>query len=166
MTPLELIAILALTGYAVYTQTRVTEIKGAAGQYRMAILYAAIGLVAGGFNLPSGPWGWGMLAFSLTLSALVGLFRGYRTDIWRDVDGRIFRKGNALTITLFLALVASKFALGTVAYFTGVDDGAGFGEVLVMIAVMIAVQGKIMWSRAQALKANETSARAVDRQRV
>jgi hypothetical protein len=106
-----------------------------------------------------------MLAFSPALSAVVGLGRGYRTNIWREADGRIFRKGNALTIGLFVALVASKFALGTVAYFTGIDDGAGFGEMLVMIAIMVAFQAQIMWTRAEALRAASDAA-TQDRQRV
>lgn len=153
MSPTELVAILALTAYAIYMQTKVAEIKGGTGMYKMALIYGIVGLAIGGFNLPSGPWGWGMLVLSFVLSALVGLARGYRTNIWREADGRIFRKGNAVTIALFLALVASKFVLGTVAYFNHIDDGAGFGEIMVMIAIMIAFQAQIMWTRAQALGA-------------
>lgn len=165
MSPLELVAILALTGYAIYTQTKVTEITGGGNRFKLALIYGVVGLAVGGFDLPSGPWGWGMLAFGLALSAVVGLARGYKTNIWRDADGRIFRKGNALTISLFLALVASKFVLGTVAYFNGIDDGAGFGEILVMIAIMVAFQAQIMWTRAQALGAG-SDATTQDRQRV
>ena len=51
-------------------------------------------------------------------------------------------------MALFVGLVATKFALGTLAYFWHVDDGAGLGEVLVMIAVMIAVQAELVSRRA------------------
>ena len=153
MTPFDLVAILALTGYAIYKQTVVSEVAGA-GRFRLAVIYGVVGLVFGGFNLPSGPWGIGMLVFSLALSALVGLARGRRTTMWTGPEGRIMARGNAVTIGLFVALVVTKFALGTVAYFTGVDDGAGFGEVLIMIAIMVAFQAQIMWQRAQALRAS------------
>jgi hypothetical protein len=60
---------------------------------------------------------------------------------------------------MFVALVASKFVLGTVAYFTGINDGAGFGEIMVMIAIMIAFQALIMSRRAQELRGGfETAA--------
>ena len=153
MTPFDIVAILALTAFAIYRQTKTTEVK-AQGRYKMAIIYGVVGLAVGGFNLPSGAWGIGMLVFSLALSALVGVARGYRTDMWAEPDGRTFSRGNVLTISLFIALVVSKFALGTVSYFTGIDDGAGFGEVLVMIAVMIAFQAEIIWRRAQTLGAS------------
>ena len=67
-------------------------------------------------------------------------------------DGpRVVSQGTALTIGLFLGLVGVKFALGTLAYFTGISDGGGFGEVLFMIAIMVALQAQIMWRRAQVL---------------
>lgn len=166
MSPIEIVAILAMTGYAIYTQTKVSEITGGGARFKMAVIYAIVGLAVGGFDLPSGVWGWAMLVFGLALSAVVGLARGYRTNIWNDADGRIFRQGNATTITLFIALVASKFALGTLAYFMAIDDGAGFGEIMVMIAIMIAVQAQIMWNRAQTLSAGTADTAAQDRQRV
>jgi hypothetical protein len=67
-------------------------------------------------------------------------------------DTKVWRQGNAVTVGLFLGLVATKFALGTLAYFWHIDDGAGFGEVLLMIAIMIAVQAQIIHRRALALQ--------------
>ena len=64
---------------------------------------------------------------------------------------RLVTQGTALTIGLFLGLVVVKFALGIFAYFTGIGDGGGFGEVLFMIAIMVALQAQIMWRRAQVL---------------
>ena len=34
-----------------------------------------------------------------------------------EADGQVVRKGNAVTIALFVGLVAAKFVIGTVAYF-------------------------------------------------
>ena len=117
----------------------------------MAIIYAVIGVAVGGFMLPAGAVGWGLLVFSLALSAVVGVIRGRRTDVWMQHDGRVVRKGNAITIILFLGLVGAKFALGTFAYFDHISDGAGFGEIMVMIAIMIAVQAEIVYRRSQNL---------------
>ena len=61
--------------------------------------------------------------------------------------------GHPLTIGLFLGLVAAKFAIGTACYFLHISDDGGFGEILVMIAVMIAFQAETIWRRAQVLGA-------------
>ena len=59
-----------------------------------------------------------------------------------------------MTVALFVGLIGTKFALGTLAYFWHVNDGAGLGEVLAMIAVMIAVQAELVARRAAALRAS------------
>lgn len=150
MSPFEIAAILAMTVYAIYKQTVVSKVS-AQGRFKMAVIYAVIGVAVGGFMLPKGPLGWGLLVFGLALSAAVGVIRGRRTDIWMEQDGQVVRKGNAVTIALFVGLVAAKFALGTVAYFAHISDGAGFGEIMVMIAIMIAFQAEIVYRRSQAL---------------
>jgi len=40
-------------------------------------------------------------------------------------------------------LVLAKFAIGTVAYVVGISDGGGFGEILLMIALMVAFQAVV-----------------------
>jgi hypothetical protein len=62
-----------------------------------------------------------------------------------------------LTIGLFVGLVAVKFGLGAVAYVAGLSDDGGFGEILLMIALMVAVQAEIIWRRARATLAAETT---------
>jgi hypothetical protein len=52
---------------------------------------------------------------------------------------------------LFLGLVAAKFAIGTAAYFLHISDDGGFGEILIMIAIMVAFQAQLIWQRAQSL---------------
>jgi hypothetical protein len=147
MSPIEIAIIIAMTGYAIYRQTVVSVVANQ-NRFKLAIIYGIVGLVAGGFALPHGPAGYGLLIAGLALSAVVGVARGYRTDIWMEPDGRIVRKGNALTILLFVGLVAAKFAMGVLAYFKGIQDGAGFGEIMVMIAIMIAFQAEIVHRRA------------------
>lgn len=152
MTPIEIVAILALTAWAIYRQTRATKLSFDFGRFRMAIIYAVIGLIVGGFDLPSGWLGWVLIVAGLVLSFVVGLARGRYTKLWADDAGNIWSQGTALTIGLFVGLIAAKFALGVLAYFLHVDDGEGFGEVLILIAIMIAVQAEIVHRRALAMK--------------
>lgn len=151
MSAYEIIAILALTAWAVYRQTIVSEVTFTNARFTMAAIYAVVGLTVGGFDTPGGWAGWAMIVIGLALSFIVGLVRGRHTRLW-VADNRVWRQGNAVTVGLFLGLVATKFALGTLAYFWHIDDGAGFGEVLLMIAIMIAVQAQIIHRRALALQ--------------
>lgn len=149
MSPIEIIALLALVGYAVYRQTRQSEVSGSA-RFNLAIIYAVAGLLIGGFTLPHTPAEILVLAIGLALSVVVGLARGRLTHLWTE-DGRVYSRGTPLTIGLFLGLIAAKFAIGTACYFLHITDDGGFGEILVMIAIMIAFQAEIIWRRAQAL---------------
>jgi hypothetical protein len=148
MSPIEIIAILALTTWSIYKQTQRTEVT-ASGRFKMSIVYGIVGLCVGGFDTPSGAAGYAMIGFGLLLSLIVGLARGGLTRVWLASDGRVLKQGTAVTVGLFVGMIAVKFALGTWAYFAHIDDGAGFGEVLLMIALMLAVQGQIVWRRAQ-----------------
>ncbi len=152
MSPIGIVALLALTAYAIYKQTQRHEVTGA-GRFKLAIIYAVVGLAVGGFSRPDTPAEWALLIASLTLSVVVGLARGRLTRIWTEngTDGlHVYSQGTALTIGLFVGLVAVKFALGTIAYFARISDDGGFGEILLMIALMVAFQAEIIWRRARA----------------
>ena len=155
MSPLSIIALLALTGYAIYRQSQRHEVA-ARGRFTMAIIYAVAGLVVGGFSQPESVAEWALLVISIALSVGVGLARGRLTRMWTEdrPDGRhVIAQGTVVTIGLFVAMVAVKFGLGTWAYFNHVSDDGGFGEILIMIAVMIAFQAELVWRRARALGA-------------
>ena len=156
MSPLSIIALLALTGYAIYRQSQRHEVA-ARGRFTMAIIYAVAGLVVGGFSQPDSVAEWALLVISIALSVGVGLARGRLTRMWTEdrPDGRhVIAQGTVVTIGLFVAMVAVKFGLGTWAYFNHVSDDGGFGEILIMIAVMIAFQAELVWRRARALGAS------------
>jgi hypothetical protein len=157
MSPVEIVAILAVTAWAIYKQTQISEVHEK-GRFKMALIYAIIGLAVGGFARPEGTTAWTLLAVSIVLSVVVGIARGYLTRVWSSPDGRIMRQGTALTIGLFIGLVLAKFGLGVFAYLDNVEDGAGFGEVMVMIAIMIAVQAEIVWRRATVLASGSSLA--------
>jgi hypothetical protein len=150
VSPTEIIIILALTGYAIYQQTRKHQVTGQS-RFKLAIIYGVVGLIVGGIYLPRNAAAWGLLVLSIALSAGVGLLRGRKTRVWTAADGHVYSQGTVLTISLFLGLVAAKFAIGTAAYFLHISDDGGFGEVLIMIAIMVAFQAELIWRRAQAL---------------
>jgi hypothetical protein len=149
MNATEILAILTMVGYAVYQQTQVREVSGH-GRFKVAIIYAVVAAVVGGFAVPHGAVAFGLLVLGLVLSVVCGLVRGRLTRVWVDTDGRVLRRGTALTVGLFLGLVAAKFGIGTYEYFAGIRD-AGFGDVMLMIALMVGVQAEIVWRRAKNL---------------
>ena len=151
MSAIEIVALLALTGYAIYRQTRQHEVVGGS-RYKLAIIYAIVGVIVGGFSLPHSAAEVLVLGIGLALSVVVGLARGRLTRLWAQ-DGRVYSKGTPLTIGLFLGLIAAKFAIGTACYFLHITDDGGFGEILVMIAIMIAFQAEIVWRRARPMGA-------------
>jgi hypothetical protein len=53
MSLLEIVAILALTRWAIYKQTVAAEVSGRS-RFNTAIIYASVGVVVGGFALPPG----------------------------------------------------------------------------------------------------------------
>ena len=110
MSPLEIVAVLALVGFAVYKQSQRQLVTGSS-RFKLAITYAVVGLAVGGFAWPEGIWAWVMLAVGLALSAAVGFARGRLTPMWTEdgPDGpRVVSQGTALTIGLFLGLGRSS----------------------------------------------------------
>ena len=149
MSVFEIIAIVAMVAFAIYKQTKVSEVTGP-DRFKLPVIYAIVGVVVGGFAVPHGLGAVVLLAAGIGLSVVVGLLRGRLTLVWL-ADGRIYSRGTVVTIGLFLAMIVAKFGLGTVGYLANVDDGAGFGEVLVMIAVLLAMQAEIVWRRGRVL---------------
>lgn len=150
MFVLEIVAVGALTALAVYRQTVLSEVA-TTNRFTPAISYGIAGPVVAGFALPHGAVGYLTTAVGLVLSAVAGVVRGYRTLIWMEPDGRIVRQGTAVTILLFLGPVAAAVAMGVLSYLAGLSDGPGFGEVVVMIAIMAACESEIVYRRRQKL---------------
>jgi len=151
MTPFEIAVLVAMICYAIYKQTQRHEIVGST-RFKLAFIYGAIGLVMGGYHLPDTTGETLLLVASIALSVVVGLARGKYTRVWAD-NGRVYSQGTALTIGLFLGMVVIKFAMGVFAYFQDISDHGGFGEVLLMIAIMVAMQAELVWHRAKPLGA-------------
>lgn len=156
MDPVELILILALVAYSIYRQSQKHEVVGSS-RFKLAIVYAVIGILVGGFRPPIGFWPILVLAISLLLSIVVGWLRGRYTKLWEE-NGRVYARGTPLTIGLFIGLVVMKFVIGTIVYLRAIHEDAGLGEIMVMIAIMIAFSAEIVWRRAQQMGARATRA--------
>jgi uncharacterized membrane protein YfcA len=114
----EILILVAMVGYAIYRQTQQHEVVGSS-RFKLAIIYAVIGLVVGGFSRPDTAAEWVLLVASLVLSVVVGLARGKLTRVWADDaagEHRVYSRGTAVTVALFLGMVVAKFGLGTYAY--------------------------------------------------
>lgn len=157
MSTAQIIVLVALSVYAVYRQTVRHPVRGRL-RFKLAAIYIAVGLVAGGLHPPPTVSSWALLAVSVLLSVAVGVARGWHTRIWVEGDGQVYSKGTLLTIGLFLALIGSKYALGAWQYLSHrpLEQG-GFGEAMLMIGVMVAMQAEIVWRRAKKLHASPAS---------
>ncbi|MGI9822803.1 hypothetical protein [Agromyces sp. Marseille-Q5079] len=152
MQPIELILLLVMVVYAVFRQTR-AGVAGGPRRFRLAFIYAGLGLASllvGGWDPPEGI-GWAFLIGGVVLSVVVGVLRGRHTRVWIAADGTRMRRGTWLTVTLFVTVIAVKVALGAIAGLAGIADGASFAEVLLIVAIMIAVQAEIVHRRALVL---------------
>lgn len=149
MSPYELIAILALTSYAIYQQTRRHEVV-ARTRFKLTFIYLVVGLVIGGMHLPGTPLAAIFLIISILLSVVVGQIRGRLTRLWVE-DNKVYSQGTRVTVAYFLGLIASKFVLGTIAYFAHASETGGIGEILIMLAIMMAMQAELIHRRAQNL---------------
>lgn len=161
---LQMLSLLGLTVFAIYRQTRTGEVARA-NRFNIALVYvgvAAISLTASGWTAPVGA-GWSFFMASLALSAIIGLARGRMTRVWVAEDGRYMRAGTMLTVGLFIAMLAIKIGIGLYARFNGIEDGAGFAEILIVVAIMVAVQAEIVFRRAAGLRSSMIVAPAGDR---
>ena len=141
----------ALIAFAIYRQTRTAPVVSS-GRFSISLIYAALagfGVATSGWSPPSGI-GWVFLLTGFALSAVVGTARGMLTKLWRADDGRTMRCGTGSTIGLFFVALAVKVAMGIYARANHIADGADFGEILVVVAIMSAAQAEIVFRRALA----------------
>ncbi len=155
MSLFQTLSLLSLTVFAIYRQTRMGEVAGA-NRFNIALVYAGtagVSLIASDWTTPGGA-GWCFFLASLALSAIVGIARGKMTRVWVAEDGRYMRAGTMLTVGLFIAMLAVKIGLGLYTRLNGIEDGAGFAEILIVVAIMVAVQAEIVFRRAARLESS------------
>ena len=118
------------------------------GLIKLPLIFAAIGLL--GWTAQDNPTDAAAVAYmalSLGLSVALGVWRGAVIPAWRDAAGDWISKGNALTITLWIVLIAAKFAMGTVASITGWFPATGTSEVFLFLGISFAAQNLVVARR-------------------
>ncbi|MFF0160491.1 hypothetical protein ACFYRY_23620 [Streptomyces sp. NPDC005263] len=113
-----LLLIVGVTTVVVVSQFSVRRVRS------LAYLWVALLIVRG--CVPPGPSrttsaGVAFLAAGLVVSMVAGVLRGRTMPVWRDTDGRLYRKGGQVTLLLWLATIVVKLGLGAIAE-------AAFGE--------------------------------------
>ena len=154
MSATEIIIILALVGYAIYQQTRQHQVVGPGQRFKLAIIYA---IDRSGRRRPAHAAALSPPVAFLLISLALSIVRRAPARPPDHASGppptaTSTARGPALTIGLFLGLVVAKFAIGAAAYILHISDDGGFGEILIMIAIMVAFRPQLSWRRARALR--------------
>jgi hypothetical protein len=124
------------------------------GLTKLPLIFAAIGVLGlTTQDIPTDAAAAGYVAFSLALSLSLGVWRGAVIPAWRSDAGEWMSKGNRLTITLWIVLIAAKFAMGTVASITGWFPVSSTGEVFLFLGLSFAAQNVIVARRTIARRA-------------
>ena len=115
---------------------------------KLPLMFVGIGLlVQSGPLVPSGSGAVLALTFSVAASVLLGIWRGVAIPVWTTPDGTWMSNGNRLTITLWVALIAFKFLLGTVGSITGWFPVETVTEIFITLGLSFAVQNYVVARR-------------------
>jgi hypothetical protein len=105
-------------------------------------------------SLPSSTWhvpaDLGLLALSAAISLGLGVWRGQTIKVWRDADGTWWRKGSALTLVLWGALIVARGLLYGVGVAVGHREATNLGAILVVLALSFAAQNAVIALRMNA----------------
>lgn len=105
--------------------------------------------------------GWSLVGTSLVAGVVFGALRGRTVHVWRE-GGVLYRKGNAVTLALWL--LAIGLHLGVDVVLKHVDHaaaGIGSTSILLYLAVTLGVQQLLVLERAEHLPADRVWGRAL-----
>jgi hypothetical protein len=142
-----LLVLLVLLPWSIWRQMHAHEITGS-GLIKLPVIFAAVGVLGFGTDpVPTDGAAVAYIAFSLALSVAFGIWRGARIDVWRDAAGRWLSQGNRTTIALWVALIGTKVALGTIASITGWFPAEHAGDVFLFLAFSFVAQNVVVAQR-------------------
>ncbi|KAB7844338.1 hypothetical protein [Streptomyces mobaraensis] len=149
------VVILGIVGLVLFLQFRARRVR--------AVAFVWVALLVGRGLLPPGPArttaaGLAFLAVGLVVSAVFGWLRGRTMPLWRDRDGVVWRRGDSVTLRLWLLTIGARFALTGVEYalFHEPFDG---GSLLLGLGLSLAVQQMVLMRRGRALTPGGTEPR-------
>jgi hypothetical protein len=143
-----LLILLVVVPWSISRQMRVHEVT-ARGLVKLPLIFAAVGVLGFGTGaVPDTAHALAYLAVSAAVSVALGLARGALIPMWTDGDGRLVSQGNRTTLTLWILLIVTKVAMGTVASVTGWFPGEHPGEIFLFIALSFVAQNVVVARRA------------------
>ena len=146
-----LLVVLVLVAIGVARPTVRREVVGS-NRFQLAVVFAVIGILIGGLRPSSTLLGWGLLVLGLALGLAVGWGRAVLTRVRLADDGRVYSQHTPLGNTLYLVLVVTEAGVSWFGSLHGASRGVGaFGQVLLVIAMLTAVEAELVWRRARRL---------------
>jgi hypothetical protein len=127
---------------------------------KIPLIFIGVGLLFGGVGHVHGPAATAAMLGGIAVSVLFGVARGAAMPVWQDAEGHWMTRGNRLTLTLWVALVAFKFALGGLGSVTGWFPAETATEVFLVLGLSFAVQNAIIARRSIADRGQEAIATA------
>ncbi|MET7699434.1 MULTISPECIES: hypothetical protein [unclassified Streptomyces] len=135
-----LLLIIGITAVIMWSQFSARPVRS------LTYVWVALLIVRG--CVPPGPSrmtsaGIAFLVAGLIVSVLAGVLRGRTMPIWREGDGRLYRKGGRETLLLWLATIAVKLGLGAVAE-AAFDEPFNGNALWLGLGVTLGVQHLVM----------------------
>jgi hypothetical protein len=145
---------LAVVGLLLYRQLTPRLVKTDGGG-RMMLILGAVGVIQLAHFVQTSGWeggfGIGLLVVSLLLAAVFATVRAYSVRIWQEADGAWWRRGNALTLVLWLLSIVSHFGVDLLAVNLagpGSDvQGIGNASLVLYIAISLGLQNLLVAGR-------------------
>jgi hypothetical protein len=145
---------LIVIGFLLYRQLTPRRVQTDGGGRLMAILGLAGLLQLGQFVQNSGAvgiFGVGMLVVSLALAAVLGTARAYSVRVWQQADGSWWRRGNGLTLVLWVVSIGSHFGVDALAVRLAGPaydmQGLGNATLLLYLAISLGLQNLLVARR-------------------
>jgi hypothetical protein len=116
------------------------------GLVKLPAIFALIGLSAlSGTELPAGGGAVAYVGASVLITVVFGVWRGLAMPVWFDAGW--MSQGDRRTISLWVAMIALKVAVGVVAGVAGFIPSETVGELFLFLAASFAVQNVIIARR-------------------
>jgi hypothetical protein len=142
-----LLVLLVIVPWSIYRQMQVHAVTSD-GLVKLPLIFIIIGIIGGATRgIPTDAEALGYLLISFLLSVGFGVWRGFVIPVWRGDDGNWMSQGNTLTLMLWVALFATKIAMGVIGSVTDIFPGEHAGEIFMAIGISFAVQNFIVANR-------------------
>lgn len=152
-SPLILLLVLALVGYAIYKQMTPHVVGPLGSELKRPAIFVIVGMVTSGSWLTGTDTTSALTLYAVSvgmilLSLAAGALRGATIPL-RVHGDEVVRKGNATTLAIWIGLIVTKVAVGVLV----LQRPPVFGEILFFIGLSLGVQALVTARRADELTA-------------